>query len=90
MNAIEIKSKEKGPLNQRKQGKNQRNINCCYRCGMKSHYGRDPSYPARGQFCRKCGGKNHIAKVCIKEHATEKIGKTYPRDRLVDSGEGLP
>ena len=36
----------------------------CYRCGDKSHYGRDPACPARGKTCSKCHLKDHYAAMC--------------------------
>ena len=45
--------------------------NGCYRCGKLGHFGRDPSCPARGKTCRKCGGQNHLAVVCKTKHHSQ-------------------
>lgn len=50
-------SKDKSEAPSRQRGE-------CYRCGKSGHYGRDPNCPAKGQVCKKCGKKDHFAKVC--------------------------
>ncbi|XP_064629303.1 uncharacterized protein K02A2.6-like [Lineus longissimus] len=41
----------------------------CYRCGNTGHFGKDPSCPAKGQKCSKCGGNDNFAKVCRSSKA---------------------
>ena len=46
----------------------------CYRCGSTTHFGSNPSCPARGKTCRRCGGANHYEKKCRSKNK-EKDGK---------------
>ena len=39
----------------------------CYRCGSPKHKADFKSCPALGQTCRKCGKRDHYAKVCLAE-----------------------
>ena len=36
----------------------------CYRCGNVGHFGRDPTFPARGKTWKKCGGADHFTQKC--------------------------
>ena len=40
-------------------------LNACSRCGSPKHKANFKSCPALGQTCRKCGKKDHYAKVCL-------------------------
>jgi len=44
----------------------------CYRCGIRGHYARDPSCPARGKQCNRCHQIGHFEKMC-------KTKEVYPR-----------
>ena len=39
--------------------------NACYRCGSPKHKANFKCCPALGQICRKCGKRDHYAKVCL-------------------------
>ena len=41
--------------------------NACYRCGSPKHKANFKSCPALGQTCRKCGKREHYAKVCLAD-----------------------
>ena len=41
--------------------------NACYSCGSPKHKTNFKSCPALGQTCRKCGKRDHYAKVCLAD-----------------------
>lgn len=49
----------------------------CYRCGSTTHFGSNPSCPARGRFCQKCGGANHYAVKCRTKKKEKLESQTY-------------
>ncbi|XP_055604197.1 uncharacterized protein K02A2.6-like [Uranotaenia lowii] len=36
----------------------------CHRCGYFGHFAKDDKCPAKGQQCKKCGGKDHFWQKC--------------------------
>ena len=45
--------------------------NACYRCGSPKHKANFKSCPALRQTCRKCGKRDHYAKVCLADGQRE-------------------
>ena len=54
VHALEDKQADYGT---RKRGK-------CYRCGLESHFARDPECKARSVTCQKCKKTGHLTKFC--------------------------
>ena len=52
----------------------------CGNCGRRGHRTRDPSCPAMGKTCRKCGKQNHFAAKC-RSQASSKSREGEPRQR---------
>jgi len=52
----------------------------CYRCGKYGHFGRDPSCPARGQTCGKCGGRDHFPVCCTTRNPHKCHNVEYAED----------
>jgi hypothetical protein len=53
----------------------------CFRCGTKGHWGSDPTCPARGKTCKKCGGRDHFDVCCrTKKHSCKHVEEVTEQD----------
>jgi hypothetical protein len=59
----------------------------CYRGGKLGHFGKDPSCPAKGNVCQKCGLKDHFEAQCKttpKEEKGNNVSRHQQRRRTIN------
>lgn len=68
----------------KKQGREDRNEDVCFRCGNVGHYARDKKCPARSKRCDKCQIEGHFKKMCNTKPKSGKVPRK-PKIRQVQA-----